>query len=187
MFSTCSKVTKYLSGFDRPWGIAGGWAIDLFIGKETRNHLDVEVAIFREDQHVLKNALPDWSFQKVVSGELLPWERGWLELPIHEIHGIHKQGFDRLEVLLNETKDGRWFFRRDPMISFPETTLFLQSTKGIPVLHPVIVLLYKAKSTREKDHVDFFTVKSLLNDEDKRWLKESLQLHVPGHEWICEL
>ena len=73
--------------FDGQWGIAGGWAIDLFIGKETRPHSDVEVAIFREDQHLLKQTLPDWSFEKAVKGELISWKEEWLELPVHEIHG----------------------------------------------------------------------------------------------------
>jgi hypothetical protein len=38
--------------FDRPWCIAGGWAIDLAVGHATRQHKDVEIAIFREDQHL---------------------------------------------------------------------------------------------------------------------------------------
>ena len=66
MFSTCIKVNEWMSEFDGHWGIAGGWAIDLFIGKETRPHSDVEVTIFREDQHMLKKALRDWSFEKAV-------------------------------------------------------------------------------------------------------------------------
>ena len=102
MFSTCRKVNEWMSEFNGQWGIAGGWAIDIFIGKETRLHSDIEIALFREDQHVLKKALPDWSFEKVEKGELISWKEEWLELPVHEIHGVHKHEGERLEVLLNE-------------------------------------------------------------------------------------
>lgn len=183
----CIKVNEWMSEFQGQWGVAGGWAIDLFIGKETRIHSDIEVALFREDQHVLKRALSNWSFEKVVKGELVTWEEEWLELPVHEIHGVHKQVGERLEVLLNETKDDRWIFRRESSISFPESSLFLDSNEGIPYLHPAVVLLYKAKNAGEKDHADFNEVKSLLKMEDREWLCNALQVHVPGHDWIHEL
>ncbi len=187
MFSSCRKVNEWMLEFNGEWGIAGGWAIDLFIGKEMRLHSDIEVALFREDQYLLKKALPDWSFKKVVKGEMISWEEEWLELPVHEIHGVHKQGEERLEVLLNETRDGEWIFRRETSISFPESSLFLESGEGIPYLHPAVVLLYKAKNAREKDHTDFNAVKDLLKLEDKEWLCNALQVHVPEHKWIREL
>jgi hypothetical protein len=184
---TCIKVNEWMSEFGQPWGIAGGWAIDLYIGKETRLHSDVEVAIFREDQHILKIVLQNWSFEKAVNGELISWKNEWLELPVHEIHGVHKQSGDRLEVLLNEIEDNKWIFRRESSISFPESSLFLHSNEGIPNLHPAVVLLYKAKNTREKDHADFLAVKDLLKGDDKKWLLNALQVHVPDHKWIQEL
>jgi hypothetical protein len=183
----CQKVVEWMGGYDCPWGVAGGWAIDLFVGNETRNHSDIEVAILREDQHRIKNVFPDWSFQKVVKGELVEWESEMLELPIHELHGIHDKSGEHLEVLLNEVVNDRWIFRRNPAITFPSPTLFLTSKEGIPYLHPAVVLLYKAKNPREKDHVDFHAVKDLLRREDQHWLRNSLQVHVPDHEWIPQL
>lgn len=187
MFSTCRKVNEWMMEFNGKWGIAGGWAIDLFIGRETRAHSDIEVALFREDQHVLKKALPDWTFEKVVKGELISWEEEWLELPVHEIHGAHKQVGERLEVLLNETKGGNWIFRREPSISFPKSSLFLDSNEGVPYLHPAVVLLYKAKDAREKDHADFNAVNGLLKMEDRDWLRQALRVHAPEHKWIQKL
>lgn len=187
MFSTCIKVNEWMSKFGQPWGIAGGCANDLFIGKETRLHSDVEVAIFREDQHILKKVLQNWSFKKAVNGELISWKNEWLEFPVHEIHGVHKQSGDRLEVLLNEIEDNKWIFRRESLISIPESSLFLHSNEGIPYLNPAVVLLYKAKNTREKDHADFLSVKDLLKGDDKKWLLNALQVHVPDHKWIQEL
>lgn len=176
-----------MGSYDCHWGIAGGWAIDLFVRNETRDHSDIEIAILREDQHWLKNVLADWSFQKAVKGELVRWKSETLELPIHEVHANHKRSGERLEVLLNEVENDRWIFRRDPTITFPSSALFLISEEGVPYLHPAVVLLYKAKNPREKDHADFHAVKGLLNNEDQQWLCNALEIHVPGHTWISYL
>jgi hypothetical protein len=71
-----------MQGFHKPWFIAGGWAIDLFIDQVTREHHDTEIAILRQDQMELKNYLKDWEFNKVRSGTIEPWETGeWIYLP----------------------------------------------------------------------------------------------------------
>lgn len=187
MLHSCEEVVEWMETFDRPWGVAGGWAIDLFVGHVTRAHSDIEIAIFREDQRRLKEVLDDWSFQKVVMGQMVDWESETLELPIHELHGVQETNGNRLEVLLNECEKGQWVFRREPAITFPSSLSFLMSKEGIPYLHPVIVLLYKSKNTREKDHADFLTVKELINKRDKAWLYNALGIHAPGHSWISQL
>ena len=187
MFRSCQKVVEWMEGYDRPWGIAGGWAIDLFVGNETRNHSDIEIAILREDQQRIKKVLGDWNFQKVVSGKLVDWGMETVELPIHELHGEHQQSGERLEILLNEVEGDLWIFRREPTITFPSSTLFLKTKDGVPYLHPAIVLLYKAKNAREKDHSDFQTVRDLLSKTDRQWLCNALETHVPDHEWISQL
>lgn len=181
------KVAEWMGTYNRPWGVAGGWAIDLFIGHVTRDHSDIEIAIFREDQRNMKSILNDWFFQKVVKGELVDWGTETLELPIHELHGVQEANGNRLEVLLNECEDGQWIFRREPTITFPSSSLFLASKDGIPFLNPVIVLLYKSKNTREKDYADFLAVKELIDKKDKVWLCDALEIHVPGHAWISQL
>lgn len=103
----------------------------------------------------------------------------FLELPIHEIHATNKLNGDKLEVLLNEAEDKDWQFRRDLRISLPHHAVWSYSKAGIPYLNPEIVLLYKAKNTREKDHQDFITVKEHLDNKKKQWLKSALELHVP--------
>src|SRR4051812_24187898 len=56
-----------------PWGVAGGWAIDLALGAVTRPHADVDLAVFRDDQHAVRAALPAWRFETVRDGALVPW------------------------------------------------------------------------------------------------------------------
>ncbi|MDP6778940.1 MAG: hypothetical protein QGI83_19460, partial [Candidatus Latescibacteria bacterium] len=43
-------VADLMSDIDLPWWIAGGWAIDLFLERQTRDHGDTDILIRREDQ-----------------------------------------------------------------------------------------------------------------------------------------
>lgn len=180
----CHNVNSLMSGFNKTWFIAGGWAIDLFLGKETREHKDIEIALFRKDQLYLRDYLKEWDFQKVIKGEFYPWKNEFLDLPIHEIHGIEKYNGQKLEVLLNETKDNDWIFRRDSRISCSLNSVWSYSNTGIPYLNPEIVLLYKVKNTREKDHQDFMIIKDYLNSKKKQWLQNAIELHEPEHMWL---
>lgn len=186
-FEACENIATLLQHFDKPWYIAGGWAIDLYIGRQTRVHKDIEVAVLREDQQDVRAYLNDWSFQKVVRGQLQPWEQEFLTLPIHEIHATHTVTGEQLEILLNDVTHEQWTFRRDTRISLPLSFLRYTTSTGIPYLAPEVVLLYKATQTREKDDADFTAVKPLLEENRKQWLREALTLHVPTHHWIPAL
>ena len=43
------EAAHLLAGTEVPWAVAGGWAIDLHLGRQTREHGDLEVAIPRAD------------------------------------------------------------------------------------------------------------------------------------------
>lgn len=85
-FKQCQSVNSLMSNFDKTWFFVGGWAIDLFIGEETRKHKDIEFAVFRKDQQYLKEYLNEWEFQKVSKDKFHTLENEFLDLPIHEIH-----------------------------------------------------------------------------------------------------
>ncbi|MFB7140021.1 nucleotidyltransferase domain-containing protein [Gottfriedia sp. NPDC056225] len=184
VFNECFKINQVMKGFNKGWYIAGGWAIDLYLGKETRNHHDIEIAIARKDQLSLKEYLNDWTFNKVLKGELTNWKNEYLELPIHELHGRNSQTNSELEVLLNEIEFNEWKFRRDKSIICKLDSFYSFSNEGIPYLNPEIVLLYKVSNTREKDHEDFKNVINSLNEFQKKWLREAILRNHPNHEWL---
>ncbi|MYL72810.1 hypothetical protein GLW00_18425 [Halobacillus litoralis] len=183
MFKKCTEVRQWLSGFEGEWMFAGGWAIDLHIGEETRHHEDVEVAIFREDQQALYKTLKTWDLHIVEEKELKRWEGENLTLPVHEIHASSQEGH-HFEILLNEQNRRRWQFRRDPSITFETSRMQLQSEQGYAYLNPEIVLLYKSTHTTEKDEQDFVHVFPYLNEHQKEWLKQALMHHQPEHPWL---
>lgn len=187
MFSEPLKVAALMRGFEPDWFVAGGWAIDLFLGRETRPHGDIEIAIFRRDQIVLRNHLDGWLLNKAVDGELADWNEGeFLELPAHEIHCFNERAEPPfLEVLLNEADERDWIFRRDGRITKPLSELSLTATAdpGVKFLRPEIVLLYKSKNPREKDERDFQAAVENLDAESRQWLKNALSVCCAEHHW----
>ncbi len=173
-----------MAEFNKSWFFAGGWAIDLFLGRETRHHDDVEIALFRGDQLDLKAFLKDWEMKYVRKGEFYHWEDEFLELPIHEIHARNPLNGEHLEILLNEMEDGEWRFRRNLSIFYPCQSVWSYTDSGIPYLNPEIVVLYKAKNIREKDEQDFLAVKDHLKSEAKTWLQDAIRKHCPNHKWL---
>ncbi|KAA0549581.1 hypothetical protein FZW96_06265 [Bacillus sp. BGMRC 2118] len=183
----CRKVAWIMKDFKYEWGIAGGWALDLFQGRKTRDHHDIEIVIFRSHQHNVKDYLKDWEFRKVINGEFQDWGDEHLTLPIHEIHAVHRSSGELIEILLNEMEKERWVYRRDARISRNIQYVMNKTEEGIPYLQPEIVLLYKAKHTRHKDDLDFYHTLPCLNQSQRDWLKNSIELSISHHKWLADL
>src|SRR5947209_5306656 len=124
--------------FSPPWFVAGGWAVDLFLGRVTRKHEDLEIGIARQDQAHLHAHLPGWRLYKIVRGELLLWrQEEWLERPVHQIVAQQEQANpSEFEFLLNDLSGGEWLFRRDPRIRRPVDEIYLRTEQGIPISAP---------------------------------------------------
>ncbi|MDG5471223.1 hypothetical protein P6709_05645 [Jeotgalibacillus sp. ET6] len=183
-FAPCQRIKAIMTNYPKTWFFAGGWAIDLYLGSETREHGDIEIAIFRNEQRCLKNFLVEWEFKKIISGKLEPWNGEFLSLPVHELHALNRTTGDTVEVLLNESSENEWLFRRERTITTPLTAAWSRTHTALPYLSPEIVLLFKAKQTRDKDHQDFMLVKDKLDEEQKRWLGHAIQSQHPEHEWL---
>jgi hypothetical protein len=182
------RAAKIMHGFGGRWGIAGGWAIDLFVGRQVRPHADIDVAILRDDQARLRDRLSDARVEKVVDGQLVPWGSGErLELPIHEVHVSWPDGL-HLEFLLNEwdSASEEWMFRRDPRIRRAVDTVFSMG-RGLPRLAPEVVLLYKSKGSEPKDDSDFSAAVPLMTPEQRQWLRHALAATQPEHPWLATL
>jgi hypothetical protein len=183
------QVAALMRGFGPDWFVAGGWAIDLYLGAETRPHADIEIAIFRRDQLALQEHLDGWLLQKVVDGKLSVWRRDeWLALPVHEIHCSHETAEPRrLEVLLNERGGDEWVYRRDERARRPLAACLMLSDSGVRFLCPEVVLLYKSKQPRDKDEHDFAAIVPRLDAARRRWLRDAIAVSRPGHRWLQSL
>jgi hypothetical protein len=59
-----------LAGLWVPWCIAAGWALDLFRGRQTRDHHDVEIAVPRAKFTEIAQRFPEVDFYVPVAGAL---------------------------------------------------------------------------------------------------------------------
>jgi hypothetical protein len=173
------EVAELLRDFSAPWWIAGGHALELFLGRTIRQHEDIDVAVLRSDQLTFQRHLRGWDLQIAHGGRLTPWPEGKeLEPPEHGIWARREAGGPwELQVLFDSDTGGVWHYRRDPAVRLPVDDLGLVSTQGLPYLRPEIVLLFKAKAPREKDEADLEAVLPALDAAARarlrRWLARS--------------
>lgn len=182
------EAAEKLAGVDAPWCVVGGWAIDLFLGRETRSHGDLEIAIVRADLPAVRAHLADYRFHAVGDGEVRALAPG--EPPPDDRHQTwlldEAAQLWRMDVMQEPGDHSTWVCRRDETITAPRERM-IGVRDGVPYLRPEGVILYKAKSRRPKDEADFAACRGRLGDEARSWLRAALERAYPGHEWIGAL
>ena len=179
----------WLSDISAPWWIAGGWALDLFAGKQSRRHGDLDIGILRRDVAQVLAKLPSWEVFEAHDGQLTRLQIG--TLPRAEVNSLWCRPLGTtlwaMELMLDAARDDRWVFRRQPEIERPLATVMRRNVAGIPYLAPEIQLLYKARSPRAKDQADFDYVAPRLKSEARAWLHDMLRRTDPEHQWLPSL
>ncbi|MEP7187668.1 MAG: hypothetical protein ABI901_00595, partial [Roseiflexaceae bacterium] len=160
------------------WGIAGGYAVEQFLGTAIRDHNDIDIILFRDDQQALHTWLSGWHvYAADPPGTLREWNASeWLSPGIHDIWCYrHTAQAWQLQMMLVETDGADWVSRRHPMIRGSRTDLIVDYHQ-IPCIRIEVQLLYKAKGNREKDRQDFHACLPKLSAEAKAWLIQALRL-----------
>jgi hypothetical protein len=169
-----------------PWWIAGGYAIELAVGRPIREHVDIDVLLLRRDQLAVQDALAGWEWWAAdPPGVLRSWKPG--ETLPAEVHDIWcKRAADRpwrIQVMLDESAGEYWVSRRNPRLRRPITALGRNNSDGIPYLEPEVQLFYKATAPRAKDETDFTAVLPHLSAEQRDWLRDALADSYGDHPW----
>jgi len=191
VFDVPHAIATLMADFGRPWAFCGGWAIDLFLYRQTREHKDVDIAVSRRDQLEIQAYLIErgWHLQVAHNGALTDWPRGeYLELPRHGIWCRHPSAKpDFLEMLLNEIDGLTFRFRRDPTITSAVEQAFIRAPNGLPILAPEIVLLYKSSSLDADNWSDFQAALPALSSARRGWLQGALAGMDAAHPWLADL
>jgi hypothetical protein len=188
-FAPIAAVADVMRGFAHPWWVAGGWAIDLFVGRVTREHGDVEMGVFRDTQAALHEHLRRFKLFKAVDHQFVPWPTGdEIVPPLFQIQAVDESlPGGELQLFLDDRSDGRWICRRNPSISRPIDDITL-AARGVQLLRPEIQLLFKARHHEQpKNAQDFALAVPPLMPPQRTWLKESIEATHPGHAWLARL
>jgi hypothetical protein len=179
------ELPRLLAGVDVPWYVAGGWALDLLRGKQTREHGDLEIAVPSPAFGAVREALAGYEFEVAGDGHIWPLDSPAFEVMYQTWVSEPMTGVYRLDIFREPQRDGEWVCRRDETVQLPYERVIRASADGIPCLVPEIGLLFKAKhSAVPKNQADFDATLPLLDADAVAWLAQALPRVHPGHAWI---
>jgi Aminoglycoside-2''-adenylyltransferase len=186
---TPQEAARRLRGIDVPWRVSAGWAIDLFLGGQRREHDDLELAAPADRFGELAARLAELDFHVVTRGVAEPVEAApELMESVHQTWGLDRAANAwRIDVFREPFDGDHWVARRDESIRLPYEELIEHTADGIPYERPEVVLLFKAKHARPKDEADLAAVLPRLSAERRRLLARWIEQVHPGHFWLPDL
>lgn len=198
-----AEIADLMATYRGFWALCGGWAVDAWLGRQTREHGDVDIVVFADELDILYNHLEGWHL--VAHEDAYPerhaeaWRGRPLAVPSH-IHGKRGDGTRLPDVLpspvvwgypldiqVNERADGQWLCRREPRVAMPLAQSARPSGWGLPTEVPELLLYYKAAEPRPHDEQDFEATLPLLSADQRRWLREAVGAVYPEHGWLSRL
>jgi hypothetical protein len=190
-------VCRFLRDFPCQWWLGGGWAIDAWLGSQSRDHEDIEICVARHDQTQIYQYCATWDFFTPVNNQWAPLPTGTrLEAPgfMLQLQRTTRTQISEaampptFEFLLNEVDGEQWTFYRNPHIQFPLACIYDRSVWGIPVTRPEILLLHKAVyHPRPKDDHDFRRILPNLGQDQRMWLHKAIMTMHTEHPWTAQL
>ena len=187
-FSKPMQVAAAMADFKRPWCVAGGWALDLWLGQVTRDHWGVDIAVLRDHQLDLRQHLPDFTFKLAATrgGRPIVWRdaKQMLMLPVHELFAADRATGRAWRIFLDESDGIEWYDRQGGDVRMNLAGWRWHGAGGVPVLNPLIVLLHKSRRPEAKDELDFRLAVERLTDSQKSWLHVALLRQDAEHPWL---
>lgn len=168
-----ASLKQIMHDADFDWYLAGGIALDEFLGRKTRNHEDIDILVnFKYLERILdffKNykvytarngSLSLSSFNEINSTDSL-----WIAKDDEESFII--------QILFFEEEAGHWVYKRENDIwKRIEDIYFVKN--DMKIIQPEIQLLYKMNSSnvRDKDLYDYHNVYPVLEERQRAWLNQ---------------
>ena len=187
---TPSEFAREMAGFDRPWWLVGGWAIEAATGLR-REHEDLDVSLLVRDVPAFVEFMRGrWHVWNNVGGVLHPLGDRWptVDEPRSQLW-LRADATSPwiVDMPLTPDIDGRWSNKviSDHVAMVDEVTDTDES--GTRFLRPEIVMLYKARHRRPKDLVDLDAVLTMLSQDRLAWLRDAIATVDVDHPWLVRL
>ena len=211
-----TQLNCFMANTGLDYAICGGHAIDLFLGKKTRQHKDLDAIIYWEDrdrivQHMLDEGWEIYEpcgtpyMHKInnISDQMRVKSNIWCIKPTNQHYkctehekdmfavdfdNSEQTDLDYIEFLFNTKTDEHFLYSRNHDVKL-ELNRAVLHIGNFPCLAPEMVLLYKSTAADEPEYqLDFDNTIVKLNNEQLSWLKESLVFMFPdGHKWLNNL
>jgi hypothetical protein len=191
-----------MSTYRAPWALCGGWAVDAWLGRQTREHGDVDITVSAQDLAILFDHLSGWQMvahgHGIVLGDASElWDGRPLDPPAH-LHArpdtgealpdgvvlTAEQGF-ALDIMIDDQSGGEWTLSSEPRIVLPLRNCVRRSAWGLPTAVPEVLLFFKAGELRRRDRLDFLALLPRLTRKQRHWLRNAVAL--VGHPWLPQL
>ena len=207
------QADRMLKGHGFDYAFCGGYAIDLFLGYESRSHGDIDILAYWSDRDSIILYMQSLGFQiyEMLGGgrahhitdiqnqrkekrnifcckencELVQiWKTEENEIFIVDFHHIGQSQLNFIEFLFNDKTDSEFLYARNHDVKRKLRDAIL-SYQGMPYLAPEICLLYKSTDTeREGYRQDYQLASSRISAEQLGWLNDSIDFLYPrGHKW----
>lgn len=196
------------------YAICGGFAIELFLGKEIRKHGDIDILAYWNDRDLIiqyMNSL-GWEVYEMCGGGVahhitdvsnqLRIKRNIFCIKDHcelisltqadkpdmyylDFSHSGQKSLNFIEFLFNDRTETDFLYARSFDVK-RELTKALLICDDITYLAPELVLLYKSTDiNREGYQMDFDEAYARMNKDQKNWLQNALiKLYPAGHPWI---
>lgn len=182
-FGALIPARRFAESLGVPYWIAGGWAIDLFVGTVTRGHGDVDVLVLDRDQDRLRELWLEGLLVRRHRDEVRDWPPGERLEPGPDLLELTDASVSprKLELLIGMTRGDDWVWHRGKQtLHRPLASLGQVGPLGLPYVAPEVSLMTRARHRRDKDDHDFRVAVATMSAEQKRWLLGCL---LPDHPW----
>ncbi len=180
----------FYEGFDRPWWLVGGYALEAFTGP-WREHEDIDTSVLACDAPLLRGHVGDrWHLWTNDSGRIRPMTERWPDLPEPDCQIWVRRDWGSpwvMDVPVTPDVGGLWQNKRLPDHVVPLDEATWVTDDGVRVLNPEIVLLFKSTNGRPKDRRDFDRARPLLDEAQRGWLRGAIEPLDPEHAWLADL
>ncbi|MGI5899912.1 MAG: nucleotidyltransferase domain-containing protein [Christensenellales bacterium] len=196
------------------YAFCGGFAIDLFLGFESRKHGDIDIHAYWKDRDIIieymlslgfnvcemlgggkAHRITDIGKQLLVKRNIFCFKDGCELVQLSEtsqedvylinFQHIGQTKLDFIEFLFNSRTDSHFLYARNHDIRRPLSKAVL-TAGDMPYLAPEICLLYKSTDIQREGYKhDYDMAMSKMTNEQKAWLNHALaSLYPEGHMWI---